>query len=199
MSNRPASLMQSKRVMAIVLVLFGLVAAYRLKDLLPERLPAASADLPDAELQSPGDIEQVHRQAFAYADQAAAGIVDSGRDGGLRLIPESRKDPFRLLAPAQPAASAKPAADIAKEEIPAEDPLVCSTIHMWGVRSQAIISGHTVSVGDTIRGYKVKHIDEQGVLLNGETVILFLPLRREPQNLSGAWITFDTKDNRPKR
>ena len=70
-------------------------------------------------------------------------------------------------------------------------PLVCSTIHLAGPSSSAIVAGTTMAVGDTIRGYTLKQIDEEGVLLVDGTEFLFLPLRREKPNQTGVWIAYD--------
>ncbi len=183
--------MQNKRVMFVVLALLTVTVVFRLKDILPERMPVAVADVDVEELHSPSDLEQVHKRVFAYLGPAGAGAADRPRRGGLRLIPESRTNPFSFAGEE----IVQPMPDWLSEndepEPEPEAPLACTTIHLRGLRSQAIIANRTVSIGDTIRGFEVKHIDEQGVLLNGDTEILFLPLRHKPDKKSGVWIAFD--------
>jgi hypothetical protein len=195
MSSRRASLLQSKKVMVITLIVLVVSIAVRFKDLMPERTPVAAASDPELELQTPADLARTHQRAAEYVDSMAMASGSGSASADNRRIPSVRNNPFNLSMPAPEMQTTKssesPESEPSVDEVEAPVPLGCTMIHLQGPASAAIVDGWRVRLGDSVRGCTVKHIDEQGVLLAGKAEFVFLPLRREQGKDTSISIALD--------
>jgi len=155
-------------LIAVVLVTAAVaVGAFNFKTFGPARRPAPRAETRvQAYPALPADLEDVMRDT-ARLPLAGAAAAEAP-------LPALQRDPFvgRRAARTPPAVpAAKPAA--------APDgtlPLACQAVLLGGGLPEALVDGHLVRAGDTVRGLRVAVIDVRGVTLQGAAGAVFLPV-----------------------